>query len=50
MGFAIGLGALILLAAAAAIGVFIARRRSEREAAPQRVGRGLFTDEQQAPS
>ncbi|MBZ4488305.1 S8 family serine peptidase [Microbacterium sp. cx-55] len=46
MGFSIGLGALILLAAAGAIGVFIARRRGERTASSAPVGRGLYRDEE----
>jgi hypothetical protein len=50
LGFVVGLGALILLAAAGAIGVFMARRRSERTAAPQRTGRGLYRDEPGTPS
>ena len=48
LAFTVGIGALILLAAAGAIGVFIARRRSERTASPQRTGRGLYKDEPSA--
>jgi membrane-anchored mycosin MYCP len=40
----VGVGALILLAAIGAVGVFLARRRSERSTTPQRAGRGLYGD------
>ncbi len=44
LGFTVGLGALILLAAVGAVGVFLARRRAGRSGAPQRTGRGLYGD------
>ena len=49
LGFTVGLGALIVLAAVGAIGVFIARRRADRTATPQRTGRGLYGDEPAKP-